>query len=93
MGLVTLLGSNTAFLAVFGVFLAAFFVLAVVTLRWAVRRDRAGRAEWLRRRTQAEGGGPTGDDARSTQRERSTQNALSTRRRRDPRAPRPGSTG
>jgi hypothetical protein len=42
---------------VFGVFLAAFVVLAVVTVRWAVRRDRAGRAEWVRRQAAAEHGG------------------------------------
>ncbi len=46
--------SDAAFYAVFAVFVAALVVLAVVTLRWAVRRDRAGRAEWLRRRTVAE---------------------------------------
>jgi membrane protein implicated in regulation of membrane protease activity len=49
-------GADAAFYAVFGLFLAAFFVLAVVSLRWAVRRDRAGRDEWLHR--QAEGGRP-----------------------------------
>ncbi len=44
---------GTAFVAVFGVFVAAVVVLAVVTLRWAVRRDRAGRAEWVRRKAAA----------------------------------------
>ena len=43
-----------AFYAVFGVFVAAFVVLAAVTVRWAVRRDRAGRADWVRRRAAAE---------------------------------------
>ncbi|HTX63086.1 MAG TPA: hypothetical protein VMD28_05580 [Acidimicrobiales bacterium] len=43
-----------AFVAVFAVFVAAFVVLAIVTLRWAVRRDRVGRAEWVRRREAAE---------------------------------------
>ncbi len=47
-------GSDPAFYAVFGVFVAAFVVLAVVTVRWAVRRDRAGRATWLRRRQEAD---------------------------------------
>ncbi len=37
-------GAPVAFYAVFGVFVAAFGVLAAVTVRWAVRRDRAGRA-------------------------------------------------
>jgi hypothetical protein len=39
-----------AFGVVFGAFVVAFVVLVVITLRWAIRRDRAGRAEWLRRR-------------------------------------------
>lgn len=51
-------GSDAPFLAVFGVFVAAFLVLAVVTLRWAVRRDRAGRAEWLRRQDPAQPADP-----------------------------------
>ena len=46
-------GVDAAFFAVFGVFVAAFLVLAVVTLRWAVRRDRVGRTEWLRRQDPA----------------------------------------
>lgn len=48
-----LLGADAAFYAVFGVFVAAFVVLVVVTLRWAVRRDRVGRAEWVRRQQDA----------------------------------------
>ena len=47
-------GAPVAFYAVFGVFVAAFGVLAAVTVRWAVRRDRAGRADWVRRRAAAE---------------------------------------
>ena len=46
-------GGGAAFVAVFGVFLAALVVLAVVTLRWAVRRDRKGRAEWVARSSAA----------------------------------------
>jgi len=57
VGLVASAGSDTAFYAVFAVFVAAFVVLAVVTLRWAVRRDRAGRAEWVRRRSGRDGAG------------------------------------
>jgi hypothetical protein len=38
-----------AFGVVFGIFVAALVVLAVITLRWAVRRDRAGRREWAAR--------------------------------------------
>ncbi len=41
--------SNVTFAIVFAVFLAALVVLVVITLRWAVRRDRRGRAEWERR--------------------------------------------
>jgi hypothetical protein len=57
VGVVGAVGTPPAFYAVFGVFLAALVVLAVVTVRWAVRRDRAGRAEWVRRRAAAEHGG------------------------------------
>lgn len=53
---VQLVAAGAAFDAVFGVFVAALVVLAVVTMRWAVRRDRAGRASWLeRQREQARG--------------------------------------
>lgn len=45
-------GIGTTFLAVFAVFVLAFAVLVVVTIRWAVRRDRAGRAEWARRQAE-----------------------------------------
>jgi hypothetical protein len=33
------------FIAVFSVFIAATLVLVVLTLRWAIRRDRDGRAQ------------------------------------------------
>jgi hypothetical protein len=59
-------GGDASFYAVFGVFVAAFAVLAVITLRWAVRRDRVGRAEWLRRRAEAEASGPTASDPPGT---------------------------
>lgn len=57
VGLWPLLAADAAFDVVFGVFLVAFAVLVVVTVRWAVRRDRAGRAEWLRRQQGAGKGG------------------------------------
>ncbi|HVB92408.1 MAG TPA: hypothetical protein VND70_09955 [Acidimicrobiales bacterium] len=41
---------DTAFFVLFGIFVAAFVVLAVAVLTWAIRRDRAGRDAWLRRR-------------------------------------------
>jgi hypothetical protein len=47
---IELAASDVAFGVVFGAFVVAFVVLTVITLRWAVRRDRLGRAEWLRRR-------------------------------------------
>jgi len=34
------------FIAVFSVFIAATLVLIVLTMRWAIRRDRDGRATW-----------------------------------------------
>lgn len=46
-------GVDAAFYPVFAVFVVGFVALAVVTLRWAVRRDRAGRAEWVRRHQSA----------------------------------------
>ncbi len=49
-----LLTSDVAFLVGFGIFLVALAVLAVITLTWAVRRDRRGRAAWRARRA----GGP-----------------------------------
>jgi hypothetical protein len=36
------------FIAVFSIFIAATLVLIVLTLRWAIRRDRDGRAAQLR---------------------------------------------
>jgi len=45
-----ILAANAAFFVVFGAFVVAFAVLAVITLRWAIRRDRQGREDWLQRR-------------------------------------------
>jgi hypothetical protein len=44
-----LLAANTAFLAVFGIFVLALIVLVVAVLTWAIRRDQAGRQAWRRR--------------------------------------------
>jgi hypothetical protein len=41
---------DAAFYFFFGVFVVGFVVLSVLTLRWAIRRDRAGRRAWLARR-------------------------------------------
>jgi hypothetical protein len=52
------LATNAAFAVVFGIFVVALLVLAVVTGTWAVRHDRAGRQAWLQRRRDAAEGGP-----------------------------------
>jgi hypothetical protein len=46
--------SSVAFGIIFGIFVAALLVLIVIVVLWAVRRDRAGRADWRQR--QREGG-------------------------------------
>ncbi|HUZ08610.1 MAG TPA: hypothetical protein VMU76_00360 [Acidimicrobiales bacterium] len=57
--------SEVAFGIVFGVFVVAIAVLAVVTVTWAVRRDRPGREAWRRRMSESgEGADPTGADGR-----------------------------
>jgi hypothetical protein len=50
-----LLASDVAFAVVFGVFVAALAVLGFVAIRWGVRKDRPGRAEWRRRYEEAAG--------------------------------------
>ena len=42
-------GTATAFFVIFGIFVAAMVALVVIVLTWAIRRDKAGRAAWLRR--------------------------------------------
>jgi hypothetical protein len=44
-----LAASDVAFGIVFGLFAAAFLVLVVVTITWAIRRDRPGREAWRQR--------------------------------------------
>jgi hypothetical protein len=46
----TMLASNAPFYILFGIFIVALLILVVVVLTWAIRRDRAGRAAWLKRR-------------------------------------------
>jgi hypothetical protein len=41
--------SSPAFGIIFGIFVAALLVLIVITLMWAFRRDKAGRALWRQR--------------------------------------------
>jgi hypothetical protein len=56
--------SSPAFGIIFGIFVAALLVLIVITLMWAVRRDKAGRALWRQR--QQERLGPTEGDGPPT---------------------------
>ncbi len=54
--------SDTAFGIVFGLFVVGFVVLSVLTISWAIRRDRPGRDAWRRRMAEehrARGGPPT----------------------------------
>jgi hypothetical protein len=48
-----LAASNTAFFVIFGVFVVAFVVLAFITVRWAIRRDRTGRQAWEEQRAKS----------------------------------------
>ena len=41
--------TNTAFYAIFGVFVIAMLVLVVVIMVWAIRHDVAGRRAWRAR--------------------------------------------
>jgi uncharacterized protein YqgC (DUF456 family) len=43
------LATDVAFGIVFGLFVLATLVLAVVAIRWGVRRDRPGRQAWRQR--------------------------------------------
>jgi len=43
------LASDAAFGVVFGVFVVAMAALGFLAIRWGVRKDRPGRAEWRRR--------------------------------------------
>jgi hypothetical protein len=53
----SLLASNVAFGVIFGIFVVALVVLIVITLTWAIRRDRIGRAAWRRRQEETSAGG------------------------------------
>jgi hypothetical protein len=62
-----LLASNVGFDITFGIFVVALLVLAFITLRWAIRHDRAGYAAWRKRQHGAaprgEGDAPPTSDA------------------------------
>jgi MFS superfamily sulfate permease-like transporter len=47
-------GVSVAFDVVFGVFVAMILALAVISVRWALRRDRLARARWSARTQPAE---------------------------------------
>jgi hypothetical protein len=46
------LASNTPFAIIFGIFIVALLTLIVITIMWAVRRDRSGRASWRQRQAE-----------------------------------------
>jgi uncharacterized membrane protein len=50
--LAVLLASNVPFAIIFGIFIAALVTMIVITLMWAVRRDRPGRAAWRQRQAE-----------------------------------------
>jgi hypothetical protein len=52
-----LAASDVTFGVIFGIFVVALLTLIVIVVRWAVRRDRQGRAAWVARRT--DGAGPS----------------------------------
>jgi hypothetical protein len=58
------LATDVAFGIVFGIFVLATLVLAVVAIRWGVRRDRPGRQAWRQRHlggaAGSNGAGPVG---------------------------------
>ena len=45
-----------AFDIVFGLFVIAFLFLSFWTVRWAIRRDKAGRYEWIADRNDSDHG-------------------------------------
>jgi hypothetical protein len=58
--------TSPAFAIIFGIFVVALVVLIVLTLMWAYRRDKAGRALWRQR--QQERVAPTEGDVPPTPR-------------------------
>jgi hypothetical protein len=52
-----LLASNVPFAIIFGIFVVALVTLIVITLMWAIRRDRAGRVAWRQRQQERAAGG------------------------------------
>jgi hypothetical protein len=55
--------TNTAFYAIFGVFVFAMVVLIVIILVWAIRHDVAGRAAWRERQEARRAGLPPPEDS------------------------------
>jgi hypothetical protein len=54
--------TNTAFYAIFGVFVAAMLVLIVIIIVWAVRHDVAGRRAWRERQEARQASGRLPED-------------------------------
>jgi Flp pilus assembly protein protease CpaA len=48
----TVAASNAAFFTLFAIFVAGMLVLIFLTLRFVIRRDRAGRKAWLERQVE-----------------------------------------
>jgi hypothetical protein len=46
--------TDTAFFVIFGIFVVALVVLAVIVIVWAVRHDVAGRRAWRERQEAAQ---------------------------------------
>ena len=44
-----MLATNVGFFITFGLFVVGWLVLAFLTIRWAIRHDRAGFKEWRQR--------------------------------------------
>ena len=51
--LAPMVATNVGFDITFGLFVVAWLILAFVTIRWAIRHDRAGFSAWRRRQAGA----------------------------------------
>ncbi len=48
-----MLATNVGFFITFGLFVVGWLILAFLTIRWAIRHDRAGFKEWRQRQAAA----------------------------------------
>jgi energy-converting hydrogenase Eha subunit A len=58
-----ILAVNVAFVVVFGAAVVAFVVMSIITISWAIRRDRPGREAWRNRIAQGGGEGSSSNGA------------------------------